>query len=65
MHQSADKSCGYSIAGDFVDRGSWGVETLMLLVVYKWLYPNNVFLIRGNHETSYCTSVYGKVSVHP
>jgi hypothetical protein len=38
--------------GDFVDRGSWGIETLMLLLVYKWLLPNNVYLVRGNHETT-------------
>lgn len=46
--------------GDFVDRGSWGIETLMLLLVYKWLLPNNVYLVRGNHETSDCTKRYGK-----
>lgn len=30
-----------------MDRGSWGVETIMLLLTYKWLYPKNVYLIRG------------------
>jgi hypothetical protein len=58
------ESCDHQSAGDFVDRGSWGLETLILLLVYKWLFPNNVYLIRGNHESSYCTSYYGKGPGH-
>lgn len=42
-----------------MDRGSWGLETLLLLLTYKWLLPSNVFLLRGNHEASYCTAHYG------
>jgi len=49
-------------AGDFVDRGAWGLETLMLLLAYKWLLPQNVYLLRGNHEASWCTKVYGEVA---
>lgn len=35
------------LAGDYVDRGSWGLETLLLFLTYKWLLPNNVYLLRG------------------
>ncbi|XP_010235301.1 serine/threonine-protein phosphatase 7 isoform X2 [Brachypodium distachyon] len=45
--------------GDYVDRGAWGLETLLLLLAWKVLLPNSVFLLRGNHESKYCTSVYG------
>uniref|UniRef100_A0A0E0IEE4 Serine/threonine-protein phosphatase n=1 Tax=Oryza nivara TaxID=4536 RepID=A0A0E0IEE4_ORYNI len=45
--------------GDYVDRGAWGLETFLLLLAWKVLLPNSVFLLRGNHESKYCTSVYG------
>ncbi|GAA5901883.1 hypothetical protein JCM8208_006627 [Rhodotorula glutinis] len=45
--------------GDLVDRGSWSVEILLTVFCYKWLYPRNVFINRGNHETSDMNRVYG------
>lgn len=49
----------YILNGDFVDRGSWGVETLTLYMCWKWALPKNVFMLRGNHECSFCTTYYG------
>ncbi|GAB4848362.1 Serine/threonine-protein phosphatase 7 [Ancistrocladus abbreviatus] len=45
--------------GDYVDRGAWGLETFLLLLAWKIFLPQRVYLLRGNHETKYCTSVYG------
>nr|GLL19040.1 serine/threonine-protein phosphatase 7 [Ipomoea trifida]GME15279.1 serine/threonine-protein phosphatase 7 [Ipomoea batatas] len=45
--------------GDYVDRGAWGLETFLLLLAWKVLMPQRVYLLRGNHESKYCTSVYG------
>uniref|UniRef100_A0A6V7QXR3 Serine/threonine-protein phosphatase n=1 Tax=Ananas comosus var. bracteatus TaxID=296719 RepID=A0A6V7QXR3_ANACO len=45
--------------GDYVDRGAWGLETFLLLLAWKVFLPHRVFLLRGNHESKYCTSVYG------
>ncbi|POY71537.1 putative Protein-serine/threonine phosphatase [Rhodotorula taiwanensis] len=45
--------------GDLVDRGSWSTEILLTVLAYKWLYPKNVFVNRGNHETTDMNRVYG------
>ncbi|KAL6226871.1 hypothetical protein ACLB2K_000831 [Fragaria x ananassa] len=45
--------------GDYVDRGAWGLETLLILLAWKVLMPKSVYLLRGNHESKYCTSVFG------
>ena len=46
-------------AGDFVDRGAWGLETLLMLACWKVLLPGHFFLVRGNHECTTCTHMYG------
>jgi serine/threonine-protein phosphatase 5 len=45
--------------GDMVDRGSWSVETVLTFFAYKWLYPNHIFINRGNHETNDMNKIYG------
>ena len=49
----------YLFNGDFVDRGSWSTEIAFLLFSYKWLFPNNFYINRGNHETDDMNRVYG------
>lgn len=46
-------------AGDCVDRGPWGVEVTVVLYLLKIWQPKNIFIIRGNHETTGCIMRYG------
>ena len=45
--------------GDFVDRGTKGVEVLASLALLKACHPESVYLLRGNHEDELLSTVYG------
>ena len=47
------------IAGDYVDRGLFSVETISLLTCLKLRDPHRVQLVRGNHESRAVTQTYG------
>ena len=49
----------YLFNGDFIDRGSFGVECLITLLCFKLLYPKHFYLARGNHESKNLNKVYG------
>jgi serine/threonine-protein phosphatase 5 len=49
----------YLFNGDYVDRGSLGVEILIVLFAWKIARPEAVFLNRGNHETEAMNTMYG------
>ncbi|POR38038.1 Serine/threonine-protein phosphatase [Tolypocladium paradoxum] len=49
----------YLFLGDYVDRGKQSLETILLLLCYKLKFPENFFLLRGNHECANVTRVYG------
>ena len=49
----------YLFNGDYVDRGSQGLEILLTLFAWKLANPNCIYLNRGNHEADMMNIPYG------
>jgi len=49
----------YLFLGDYVNRGQQSFEPLCLLLAYKIKFPENFFLLRGNHECASINRIYG------
>jgi serine/threonine-protein phosphatase PP1 catalytic subunit len=49
----------YLFLGDYVDRGCQSIETICIMFAFKISYPENFFMLRGNHECSYINRQFG------
>ena len=49
----------YLFNGDIADRGTQAVEILLLISAYKAVWPESVYINRGNHEDKEMSSMFG------
>jgi serine/threonine-protein phosphatase PP1 catalytic subunit len=57
--EKGDRSQKLVFLGDYADRGQKDVETLEMVLDLKARYPDNVILLRGNHEEMGIGERYG------
>ena len=59
MRASRSRNINARPMGNKPSTGKQSLETICLLLAYKIKYPENFFLLRGNHECASINRIYG------
>jgi len=59
LNKAGDPSkLNYLFMGDYVDRGIFGLECMILLIAIKVNFPKKFVILRGNHESRNMTESF-------
>lgn len=59
INGNPSESNPYLFNGDFIDRGSFSVEVILTLLMWKVCLPQHMYMTRGNHEAMTLNKMYG------
>ena len=62
LTQPTSKSIRIIFLGDYVDRNPHDLENLTLIIAFWLKFPENVIILRGNHEDSKINQYYGFIN---
>ena len=51
LHKPDNENDKLLFLGDYVDRGAYGPEIILMLFALKLKFPDRITLLRGNHES--------------
>ena len=58
LHSPDNENEKLLFLGDYVDRGAYGPEIILMLFALKLKFPDRITLLRGNHESREMTEQF-------